>query len=199
MATLALAGCSDDADPGSGPTEAASASVDGSATPSDPSDPSSGTSEPTSDPTASAGEDAGVTPASGLTLTSDAATMRAPKGWTSLDEGALSVSARAPRSLTIVTLSSIPAADIATLDTLENAAKVTSFKAEQVRIQPRREVQGVELYHLVGPELVGGRLDQFGTIYGDQQVTIAFVTPDDTPPARRKNLIESVLASIEWA
>lgn len=197
LAALALTGCSGD-EPAAGqdPSGAASASSDAGATPADP---SSGTSEPTSAPPASADGEPGVVPASGPVLSSDAGTLRVPKGWGSIDESGLSVSARAPKGLTIVGFGSVPAADVATLDTLENAAKVTSFKAEEVRIQPRREVQGVELYHLVGPELVGGRLDQFGTIYEGQQVTITVVTPYSTPRARREALIDSVLASLEWA
>lgn len=194
LAVLSMSGCSGD-DTGSDPTDATSSSP--ATTPDDP-DASAGASGTPTD--AGGGGETGVEPASGPLLDRDVVSLHAPAGWELVEASFGNQVQAKPTGSGIDTdmlLSSIPGSSTADLDDLERAALESVTEPERTRKQPRVEVGGVEMSHIVTPSLFG-RQDLFTTLYGDQQVTLRINTPDGMPAGKRTALVDSVLASVEW-
>jgi hypothetical protein len=55
-------------------------------------------------------------------------------------------------------------------------------------------LDGATFYHLTGPVGRGKRLDEFGSVQGSRLVKLSFEL--EGPPARRKKLVDSVLATV---
>ena len=174
-ATLLLAGCGGD-DPEADPT-------------SPPSDASSTASDPT--PTEPA-----VEPATGVLIDRDRVRMNVPAGWRKSRQIATFLeSASDPDSDSTVSLGDLSAVGEPTLD--EQAAAGTASRPH-VRILDPVEIAGVDWYHATGREGAYARFEQFGTVHNGSQATITFSLDDDVPRAEQQEIVDSVLASVEW-
>lgn len=175
--TLLLTGCGDgDEDPQADPT-------------SSPTDTSSTASDPTpSEP--------GVEPATGPLIDRDRIRMNVPEGWKKNRQIATFLeSASAPGSNTGVSLGDLSAVGE---PTLQEQAEAGTASRRDVSIEEPVEIAGVDWYHAKGREGRHGRYEQFGTVHNGSQATITFTLDDDVPQAEQQEIIDSVLASVEW-
>lgn len=151
-----LPGCADD--------ESSAAPDGGAATSATSSSPSTPPGSET--PTGNSDASPAVEPAAGPLLEREVVSLHAPTGW-ELVEASFSNQVQAkPRKSGIDTdmlLSSIPGSSTADLDDLERAALESVTEPERTRKQPRVEVGGVEMNHIVTPSLFG-RQDLFVTL-----------------------------------
>jgi hypothetical protein len=130
-----------------------------------------------------------------------AVSMRGPEGWkrTSNIYGQLGKAVGDPDSNGLVGLYSVPSLNPdVSLDQLAKAdAQVSNFKGRATIHEPV-DVNGVECFHVSGRGLDGGRQDHFGAVHGRDQVTFAFLLDQDTADTERQEIIDSVLASVQW-
>lgn len=178
-ATLLLAGCGGD-DPEADPTSAPTSS---------PTDPSSTASDPT--PTEPV-----VEAATGVLLDRDRVRMNAPEGWKKQRQIATFLeSVSDPDSDSTASLGDLSAVGD---PTLEELAESGTRSRPDVRILEPVEIAGVDWYHATGREGAYARFEQFGTIHNGSQATITFSLDDDVPRAEQQEIVDSVLASVEW-
>ena len=180
VASLLLAGCGggDDpqADPGGTPTDS----------------PSTGSSEPSEPPTTGPA----VEPATGFTFDMERITMRAPEGWTK-DKAPASflLGAGDPESVSTILLSDLSAVGD---DSLREQARIALRSTPQLELQDPVEIAGVGWYHLAGRDGQFATLDSFGTIHNGSQAVIDFSLDDEIPEDEQQQIIDSVLATVEW-
>lgn len=192
LAVLGLSSCSGDDDPRAAPTGGARSSA--SAGEPEASASASGT------PSSSADATPGVEPASGPRLARERVAINIPRGWREVDNTFSNQAQAIPKDYSFGTdliLSSIQGSRTADLGDLERSMLETAQDPEKARLLPRRDVNGVEMAHLLDTGMFG-RLDSFGTLYDTQQISIDFTTPADMPAKERQALIDAVLASVEW-
>jgi hypothetical protein len=175
-AALLVAGCGDDegseADPGPTPSGAGSTASDPTPT------------EPTAEP------------ATGLLLDRDRIRMNAPEGWKRQRQIATFLDAVSdPDTDSTVSLGDLSAVGDPTLDQL---AEFATKSRPNVRFLGPVEIAGVDWYHVTGREGRYARFEQFGTIHEGSQATITFSLDDDLPRAEQQEVVDSVLASVEW-
>lgn len=186
-----LTGCSDEeSSPAPGGSSAESPSV-----PTASATPTVGVT-----PTASAHATPGVEPASGPRLARERVAINIPRGWREVDNTFSNQAQAIPKDYSFGTdliLSSIQGSRVADLGDLERAVLETAQDPEKARLLPRRDVNGVEMVHLLDTGMFG-RLDSFGTLYDTQQISIDFTPPADMPAKERRALVDAVLASVEW-
>ncbi|GAB6986767.1 hypothetical protein [Nocardioides pyridinolyticus] len=176
-ATLLLAGCGDGDDPEAVPT----------GTPTD------ATTSAAADPSAS---EPAVEPASGFLIDLDRIRMNAPEGWKKNDPlSTFLLQAYDPDSYSHVSLSDLPGQDEPSLEGL--AQYTLDIRKRSKQLDPV-EIAGVEWYHVAGPNDPYTRFEQFGTSHNDSLAVIEFLLDRDTPAQEQQQIIDSVLASVEW-
>ncbi len=189
---LLLVGCgSEDDEPTTDPGTSASS---GPATPSSP-----GATTPSEDPTASS--TFSVPAADGPRIESDAFTAHLPQGWmhdkaNSSDTVALGYE---PGIGADVTFGYYPTEPGLSLDDYERAAlKTWTYDDGKPDIQPRVDVDGVEMFHHTGKTGSDRTVEVFGVPYAGLAVEVEFHLSPSIPRREQRRLIESTLASIQW-
>jgi hypothetical protein len=178
-ATLLLAGCGGDDEPEAGPT-------------SSPTD----TASTATDPTPTEPAEPTVEPATGPLIDRDRIRMNVPEGWRKSRQIATFLeSAGDPDSDSTVSLGDLSAVGDPTLREL---AEASTGSRPDVRFEKPVEIAGVEWYRATGREGRYARFEQYGTIHNGSQATINFSLDDDVPRAEQQEIIDSVLASVEW-
>ncbi len=185
VAPLALASCGSDS-PDSTPDP----------TPSSPA--SSATTEPT-EPTTS--DNPAVTPASGLPIGIREVSANGPQGWPRVTKQFRNIgrAVRNPGGNTLVGLYSVPWLNSdESLDILVKAVKLTGNFTGPVQVLDPVIVDGVECYHVQGNYGGGEKADLFGAVHARDQVNFTFSFARDFPQDERQDVIDSVLASVDW-
>ncbi|GAB2445948.1 hypothetical protein GCM10027062_28730 [Nocardioides hungaricus] len=177
-ASLLLAGCGGDpqAEPGGTPT---------SSTPTEPTEPTR------SEPTAPV-----VEPATGFTFDLERITMRAPEGWRKTKAPAsFLLGADDPKTVSTIILSDLMAVRD---QPLAGQVRIALKSTPQLKVQEPVEIAGVKWYHLAGRDDQYATLDSFGTIYNDSEAVIDFSLDNDLSADKKQQIIDSVLATVEW-
>jgi hypothetical protein len=193
--TLLVAGCgSGDDESTTDPTTSTSSGASASATPS-----SSGSSTPSEDPSPSS--TFSVPAAAGPEVETDAFTASIPKGWM-IDEAAGTDTITLgyePGIGADVTFGYYPTEPGLSLDDYERAAlKTWTYDDGKPDIQPRVEIDGVEMFHHTGSTTSGRTVEVFGVPYAGLAVEVEFHFSPSTSRREQRRLIESTLASIQW-
>lgn len=178
-AGLLLTGCSDeDADPQADPSDTATSSD--TATPDEP----TASPEPT------------VEPASGVRVELDRIAMHAPAGWRKAKQlSPFLVQVDEPGSVNSVSLGDLSAVS----DTpLQEQAEIAADNERQSEIVDPVEIGGVDWYHIVGREDRFADFEQFGTIHNGSEAVISFSLDTELAEDERQQIIDSVLATVEW-
>lgn len=168
-AALLLAGCQDDPGPETGPTGSESAPQE-STTPTEPA----------------------VEPATGPLVRFKQFQVHLPDGW-KVDRKFFTLTYTRDRGsfdLLNISVMSTSATNVTQL-----ARSVLRSSSQELRRVDDSEVAGEPAFHLVGTALRGEH-DQYGVIRGGQSIRFMFEL--DGSKAKRQELIDSVLASIEW-
>ena len=176
-ATLLLSGCSDSGGEEAGPSGTPTASASSEATEPTPSEPA-------------------VEPASGFLIDLDRVRMNAPEGWKKNDPlSTFLLQVDDPKSFSHVSLSDLSAVGEPSLDEL---AQFTVDERKRSQKHDPVEIAGVEWYHVSGPNDRYTRFEQFGTSHHGSLAVIEFLLDLDLPEAEQQQIIDSVLASVEW-
>jgi hypothetical protein len=183
---LALAGCSDD-DPSADPDK----SPPTSATSSSPSGESS--QAPTDDASPSA------TPATGILLEKQHASINAPEGWTQLpDLLEFATEANPPTGKGAVRLTQLefPGPEVSVDLQAESALK---SRLGDMKREPDVDLAGVTFWHISGtPRKTDSHLDAYGVITDGFQTTLDFEFENSVPEVERQQMIDESLASFAW-
>ncbi|MEV7428465.1 hypothetical protein AB0N29_02515 [Nocardioides sp. NPDC092400] len=193
-AVVLVTGCSDDEEPGGTAPESASASPSAGG-----SSPASST-DPEASPTSSSDATIDTPPATGPVIESAAFRMRVPERWTVADpiSDFVRVATR-PEISGDISIGFIEATEGATVDDYQRASTKNWGYPVGPRNGPRRDVNGVEMYHQTGKAGETRVVEVYGAPHAGLAVEITFLLPTDMPAAERTSLVDSVLASIEWA
>lgn len=181
-----LAAC-DDGDPGADPSTSPSAS---SPTATD----SSG--EPTTETSPT------VAPATGPVVNMTNIRLHGPQGW-ELGDPILS-SIQPVHDGRVLHLSNMQVSDSPSLagdSSLARLARIAvkTYTIRRGKILDNVTVNGVEMYHLAGYRNTGHRFNAYGCIYNGYDIDIFFTfDPDDYKPAEQQQIMDEVLASVEW-
>lgn len=156
--------------------------------------PTSSASSGTTDPTPT---EPAVEPAAGFLIDLDRVRMRAPDGWKKNDP--LSTFLRQaydPETPSTVALSDLSAVS----DTpLQRQAEIAADRGRsRTEIVDPVEIAGVEWYHVTGRDDRFTTFDKFGTIHNGSEAVIEFGFDDEIPEAEQQEIIDSVLATVEW-
>jgi hypothetical protein len=179
---LALAGCSDDPEPGAEETPSATAT------------PTEDSSEATPTEEASAS----VTPATGVLLDMPHATINAPKGWKQLKDFLdFGTEANPPTGTGAVRLTQLefPGPEIS-VDLQAKAA--LQGRLGDMKREPDVEIAGLTFYHLSGKPNKDSHLDTFGVLNDGYQTGIDFEFENKVPEAVRQRIIDESLATFTW-
>lgn len=125
--------------------------------------------------------------------------MNVPEGWKRSRQIATFLeSAGDPASHSTVSLGDLSAVGDPTLAQLAQLAEFGTRSRPHVKILDPVEIAGVDWYHATGREGSYARFEQFGTIHTGSQAVITFSLDDDVPRAEQQEIVDSVLASVEW-
>jgi hypothetical protein len=179
-AGLLLAGCSDGGeDRGAGP----------SGTPSASTSQSTESTEPTATEPA-------VEPATGFAYDLERVTMRAPEGWTRTKAPAsFLLGAGDPDSVSTIILSDLLAFRE---QPLPGQVRIALRSRPGADVLDPVQIAGVEWYHIAGRDGEFATFDQFGTIHNDSEAVVEFSLDDDIPEDEQREIIDSVLATVDW-
>jgi hypothetical protein len=183
---LLLAGCSgSDGTPGQGAADDGSPDV----APASPA--------PSSSPSETDGVPA-VAPASGAELAVDGVRLRAPLAFSGLpDQFKLRQAAYVPWSESHVAVTRFPNMAGFTLD--ESArGTLREGRFPRGRRLDDRVIDDQPVFHLVGRLERGGYGEQFGTVLGDDELSVVFEFRKDEPAAYRDEVIASVLQTVDF-
>lgn len=178
------AGCT--GDPGDGPSPTPSTA------PSSPS-PSSTASDPGGGETSTAPE---PTPADGPLVEADAYAFRVPRGYRVDGDVSFSVNADDPETLSSIHLGALSGAPDQSLDDLVRRSRQIVLWSGRPRRLPDVVIDGVAFYHLVGRQDPVAGVEEFGTVHDGSDVRLSFALR--LPPAQRRDVIDSVLATFTW-
>ena len=182
---LALAGCADDPDADDQPTG----------------DPTVQTSEPTatpSDPTPSTDRTETVEPASGEALELSNVSLRAPKGFDADPPDGSNLRFAFERDgVQSVSLANTQSFNEALSLREQARISITSgVYQRQPSIMKPVEFDGVRMYHYGGRISDIEYIEEYGTIYDGSQISVNFRLAATESKAERKQLVESVMASL---
>jgi hypothetical protein len=156
-------------------------------------------SEPATD---TAPETPAVEPADGVPLKVKGMTAHAPKDWVAGPDFVSQAGANPPGvNGTRVVLYSFPVFGNLTM-TLDDLAKDSTSSGDWQRKAERQDdvvVDGVDAFHVAGQVNPGERVDVYGTVLDDKQLTIRFNWTEGEDRAYRDEVIGSVLASVDLA
>lgn len=172
-----VAGCGDD-----GPDESA-----------DPTPPAS--SAPSPSPTGSETPD-GPAPATGPEVRLPHITLRVPDTWTASESVSFMWSAESSdyRSSLNVGDISVPGST----QTLKETAQARLKVVPELKMRENVSVSGVEMYHLSAQGSTYAYNDEYGVILNDNSLSLRFEFKLEIKPARRQEMIDSVLATVEF-
>lgn len=167
-----------------------------------PADPTSEATSASSSPSPDEGssEAPSVKPASGPRLDGGEVSLNAPDGWVRADSMASWMHiAEAPQGISDVQLSETPGtAGGATTDQLAKISFDTSAP-DGARRFADVTLDGVDFYHVAGTTPAGQYVGEYGADHLGAFVTVKFNLGPDLGGAERRDLIASVLASLQWA
>ena len=185
---LVLSACGGTAEPaGSGDTATTSEEASES-----PSESPSETAPP---------ETPAVEPADGVPLKVKGMSARAPKGWLAGPDFVVQAGANPPGVVgTMVLLYSFPVFGNLTM-TLDDLAQDSSTSGAWRRKAKRQDdlvIDGLDAFHVAGQVNPGEYVDVYGTVHADKQLTIRFHWTEGEDRASRDEIIQSVLASVQF-
>jgi hypothetical protein len=162
------------------------------------SETTSGTQSPTETPE----ETPTVAAADGIRLAVEGMTVRAPRGWFEGPDFGLQASA-APRGDvgTILYLVSFPVIDgiEKSLDELARESTRSGGWQNRAKRQEDTVIDGEDAFHLSGEVNPGEHVELYGAIVDDTELTLEFSFEDDDKQAYRDEVVESVLASVDFS
>jgi hypothetical protein len=179
LTAFLLAGCGGDDDPQGTPTGT----------------PDSSSSDPTA-PTETEPTQPAVEPAGGFLIDLDRIRMHAPDGWKRNDPMSTFLLQADDRK----TGSSVSLSDLSAVSStpIMGQAKIAVKHYPRAEIAEPVEIAGVEWYHITGREDRFSTVHLFGTIHNGSEAVIDFSLSDDIPEDEQQQIIDSVLASVEW-
>lgn len=183
LAVMWVAGACGDGEGGSAgqgaPSQSVTATADASPTPT-----------PSPSPT--------VEPADGMELSLDLVTVRAPKGYKPSPALFESAERRAESADGIIAIAmiEIPNRDFEGL-TYQQRAKIHRETTPDAKILPPRTVQGEEALHSLRRTEYDVE-EGFSVILDGHIVAVTFIHDRDVPDKQRREVVESVLASLTW-
>lgn len=166
------------------------------------------TSTGTVSPSASSDLDEGaatpdVAPATGKLLATDLASIRIPKGRWHVNRSMKSVVlALQPERTIFVALTEDEDVygqmrGVMSLQELAENSRSIIRRPHQVKIHDEVTLDGVDFYHLSGPDSTSWR-EEYGTSHEGMDVVVDFEFPKRVRPRTREQLVNSVLATFEW-
>lgn len=157
-------------------------------------DPGPGPSSSPASTTGSASPD-GPSPATGEAFANTRLSLRFPAGYEVDDSTSSVVSAIAPdRDHTIYYTQTLLLTEPDLDYLMDLSEKFDTWDARPRRL-PAVTIAGVQCFHLRGRQQ-GRPTDAFGTQRESDGITLTFILDD--PPAARQQVIDSVLATVEW-
>jgi hypothetical protein len=183
--TLLLASCSDSDEPsGAAPDAGASES----ASPESPEEQPTET-EPTETTPA-------VEPATGPAIGVKGLEVRAPADWITTEPLAIQQSAGPPDVIgSMISVFRFPNSGLFTVDELGD--EEVSDMGARSRRRDDVELDGEQFYHLTGTLEPGLYAERFGTIAGDDRLSVQFEFGNGQGRAERDEIIQSVLATVQ--
>lgn len=159
-----------------------------------------GGDDPEATPSSTPGDVASSAPsveaATGVLVDLDRVRMRAPDGWRKNDPlSTFLLKVDDPSGFSSVSLSDLSAVGEVSLQQQARTALQSFPRAEAV--EPV-EIAGVPWYHITGPQDRYTTVDQFGTIHNGSEAVIEFGFDNEVPEAEQQEIIDSVLATVEW-
>jgi hypothetical protein len=141
-----------------------------------------------------------VEPASGVRLELSAISANAPKGWK--QDGLATdyqVSATHPEVVTLLFLLEVPdpSNGAGGLDLAAKQSLQASAYLQKPKILEPTEIDGVEVYHIAGRIDSSSFLEEFGTTVDGQAVRIKLQMTEIMSEKERRELVESVLQTVE--
>ncbi|MGB0100752.1 MAG: hypothetical protein WBP61_10780 [Nocardioides sp.] len=155
---------------------------------------STGSTEPT--PAAPA-----VEPATGPLIDQKRIRLHAPEGWKRKPPSTPLLTLSYDReTYSDLTLGDLPAVrEDLTLDQIAQVARRNRRgSTTNLRILDPVQIAEVDWYHLRGKDGPDATLDVYGTTFNGSQSTLTFSLKNEIPAAERQEIIDSVLASVEW-
>ena len=181
---LFLTGCGDDSQSEPDATPTATATSSGSAKPTDSTTTESTEPEPT------------VEPATGLTWDLERIFMRAPEGWTKVRSPASwAVGAADPDSQSMVSLTDL---ENFTPQSYADQVRLELKNNPEAKLQDPVEIAGARWWHTTAPDSDDATIERFGTIHNKSEALIDFLFDNAIPEDERQQIIDSVLATVEW-
>ncbi|WP_159081373.1 hypothetical protein [Nocardioides sediminis] len=185
---LVLTACSDAEEPAAG----GSADAGTSESPA----PSEGTEESSPVSPSESPETPEVAPATGPVLQVKGMKVNAPEGWETTMRAAVGHGSFPPGQVgTGAGLTRFPNTGLFTVDELGNE-QVDEMGKGGKRLGDL-EIDGAQVYHLVGSPEKGVQLERFGTIAEDQRVALEFRFANGESRTARDEIIQSMLATLE--
>jgi hypothetical protein len=137
-----------------------------------------------------------VAPATGKAIKVEGLMVRTPQGWNTNIPLALQQAAF-PKGVigTIMRVYHFPNSGLFTIDELADA-EVAEYGANGRRLEDL-ELDGEQVYHLVGNPDRGVYAERFGTIIDDARVFLEFQFANDEDRSTRDEIIQSVLATVQ--
>lgn len=158
--------------------------------------PSASSSESSSAPPSETPETPEVAPATGPVLKVKGMQVNAPEGWETTIRVAAGHGAFPTGQIgTTAGVNRFPNSGLFTIDEIADE-EVADMGRGGKRLDDL-EVDGVQVYHLVGSEEKGVDLERFGTIVNDQRVALVFTFANDESRAEKDEIIQSMLASMK--
>ena len=181
--TLLLASCSDSDEP-SGPDAGTSESASPDSPEEQPTE-----AEPTETTPA-------VEPATGPAIGVKGLEVRAPEGWITTEPLAIQQSAGPPDVIgSMISVFRFPNSGLFTVDELGD--EEVSDMGARSRRHDDVELDGEQFYHLTGTLEPGLYAERFGTIAGDDRLSVQFEFGNGQGRAERDEIISSVLATVQ--
>lgn len=179
---LVLAGCGSGPEGGDGPAD-----TEASQSPTAPGS-SSPTGEPEPTPT--------VAPATGRVLKVKGMRVHAPEGWETTLRAAVGHGSFPPGQLgTTAGVTRFPNSGLFTIEEIADE-EVADMGRGGKRLDDL-EIDGTQVYHLVGTDERGVEVERFGTIAADQRVALEFTFANGESRAEKDEIIESMLATMQ--
>ena len=184
---LVLTACSDSGEPAEG---SGGAGASASPTPSESSTDTASTS-PSEVP-----ETPEVAPATGPVLKVKGMRVNAPEGWETTLRAAVGHGSFPPGQLgTTAGVTRFPNTGLFTIEELADE-QVGDMGRGGKRLDDL-EIDGTQVYHLVGTDEKGVEVERFGTIAADQRVALVFTFANGESRAEKDEIIQSMLATMQ--
>jgi hypothetical protein len=181
---LVVAGC------GAGATDQADEGT------SDPASASPGSPEEQPSETEPTETTPAVDPATGPAIGVKGLEVRAPEGWITTEPLAIQQSAGPPDVIgSMISVFRFPNSGLFTVDELGD--EEVSDMGARSRRRDDVELDGEQFYHLTGTLEPGLYAERFGTIAGDDRLSVQFEFGNGQGRAERDEIIQSVLATVQ--